>query len=300
MASKGFQVQYEVREVSPEMGSGIFAKQFIPMGTLIWKYNDAIDGNVRIYRNYDEVSNHLKQLSSADSKFFMDHVYLYNNVINEIVDDGKYWNHSEIPNTGCGEDVNSTYAIRDIEEGEQLLDDYGTYEYPEWFQQLAVEFAVPQDFITIKARPGFQIDYEIKDSTYGKGIFTKQFIPANTLIWKFLKGANIRLFRSESDVRQHLESLSIENRIFFLTHVYLFDGYVNEILDDAKIWNHSEDPNTCSGINNDWDSTYAKRDIEAGEELLDDYGTYEYPQWFMNICSEYGVPQDFFLIKNKH
>ena len=55
-------------------------------------------------------------------------------------------------------------------------------------------------------------------------------------------------------------------------HVFLVDGKVNEILDDGCMWNHSEDPNTYSGFQGDWDSSYARRDIQIGEELLDDYG----------------------------
>ena len=36
-------------------------------------------------------------------------------------------------------------------------------------------------------------------------------------------------------------------------------------------------------------NTYAKRDIAAGEELLDDYGVYDTFDWYEAICSEYGV-----------
>lgn len=308
----GFHVEYEVKEVSPTMGNGLFATQDIPIGTLVWKFTrderTAEDtkektamGNVRCYGSYEETKARLQDLSAEDQKFFMEHVYLYNGFANEILDDGKYWNHSEDPNTGCGPDPNSTYAIRDIKAGEQLLDDYGTYEYPDWFVELAKEYAVPQDFITIKARPGFQVDYELKEAPgRGIGIFTKEFIPVNTLIWKFQKGANIRLFKGEEEVTRHLETLSREDRIEWLTHVYLFDGFINEILDDGKMWNHSEEPNTCSGYLDDWDSTYAKRDIQIGEELLDDYGEYEYPQWFFRLCAEYGVPQDYFVVKSEN
>jgi hypothetical protein len=305
----GFHVDYEIKEVNADMGNGIFAKQDIPIGTLIWKFTrdsrvdpansgEAAEGNVRCYSSYEETKARLQELSPEEQKFFMEHVYLYLACANEILDDGKYWNHSESPNTGCGLDVNSTYAIRDIKAGEELLDDYGTYEYPDWFITLAKEYKVPQDFITIKARPGFQMAYELKETPErGVGIFAKEFIPANQLIWKFQIGSNIRLFKGEEECRAHLEILSKENGIDWLTHVYLFDGYINEILDDGKMWNHSEEPNTCSGINDDWDSTYAARDIEIGEELLDDYGTYEYPEWFFGLCAEYGVPQDYFVIK---
>ena len=47
-------------------------------------------------------------------------------------------------------------------------------------------------------------------------------------------------------------------------------GKVNEIQDDGKRWNHSEDPNTSGenlGEGMDPESSYAKRDIKAGEEV---------------------------------
>ena len=49
----------------------------------------------------------------------MSHIYIYDGSINEILDDGMRWNHSESPNTGQRlEDLESSYAIRDIEDGE--------------------------------------------------------------------------------------------------------------------------------------------------------------------------------------
>lgn len=47
-------------------------------------------------------------------------------------------------------------------------------------------------------------------------------------------------------------------------------GKVNEIQDDGKRWNHSEEPNTSGenvGEGMDPESSYAKRDIKAGEEV---------------------------------
>jgi SET domain-containing protein len=284
---------------------GLFATSFIPKGTLIWRYNDKPGGNVASYRGYEETRQRLNQLASHEErKFFMDHIYLHDGRVNEILDDGKFWNHSETPNTGYGaslDDLDSSYAIRDIQAGEELLDDYGIYEYPEWFSQLAREYGVSQDFITIKdsAKPGFNVKYEVRMSEgKGLGLFAAQFIPRDALIWKFFPGVNVRCFDGEAEVRDHLASMATrEEQVDWLTHVYLFGDKVNEIMDDGKLWNHSETPNTYSGVNGDFDSTYAKQDIQPGDELLDDYGEYQYPAWFMALCGEFGVPQDFFTIK---
>ena len=66
----------------------------------------------------------------------------------------------------------------------------------------------------------------------------------NALIWKFSPGNNIKIYIDENEVRTHLETLSPEDKYFWLSHVYFCGGAVNEILDDGKLWNHSETPNT--------------------------------------------------------
>ena len=89
---------------------------------------------------------------------------------------------------------------------------------------------------------GFQIEYDIRTSSLGEevgqGIFTKQFIPRGTLIWKYCPGINVKSYHSKDEVKAKLEELDVVAREFFVSHVYLYDGKVNEILDDAKFWNH--------------------------------------------------------------
>ena len=43
-------------------------------------------------------------------------------------------------------------------------------------------------------------------------------------------------------------------------------------------------------------SSYALRDLVPGEELLDDYGSYEYPAWLTILYDEYQVDMDYFDI----
>lgn len=149
------------------------------------------------------------------------------------------------------------------------MDDYGTYEYPDWFIRLAEEYNTPQDFIVKKEskKPGFHVKYEIRASSIGGvGLFAVDFIKKDTLIWKYGSDRNIKVYHTESAARNYLLSLpSQEAKYEWLSHVYASDGYLNEIRDDGKYWNHSEEPNTVSGVHGDWDSTFAKRDILAGE-----------------------------------
>jgi len=294
----GFHVKYEVKP-SPYGGVGLFAAEYIPANTLIWKYERGV--NVRSYKNEAEILARLEELNADEQKYFMDHVYLFDGFMNEILDDGRLWNHSETPNTGTGSGCDvcwqSSYSIRDIQPGEELLDDYGCYEYPTYFIELAKKYAVPQDFITKKefVKPGFHVKYEVKPSPFGGvGLFAAEYIPANALIWKFAKNLNVKTYVGEAECRKHLSTLPTkEEQYEWISHVYCFDGCVNEICDDAKLWNHSETPNTSSGYGGDWDSTYAARNIEPGEELLDSYSAYEYPPFYIALCKEYDVPLDF-------
>jgi hypothetical protein len=149
---------------------------------------------------------------------------------------------------------------------------------------------------------GFHVEYEVKDSQFGKGLFAKTFIPKGTLLWKYKPGAqgeagiNVLSFRTEAEARARLEELPAGDREFWMDHVYMFEGKLNEILDEGNLWNHSETP--CTGLppageQYDLESSYSVLDIQAGEELLDDYGLYDYPEWYNALCAEYGVTRDW-------
>lgn len=150
---------------------------------------------------------------------------------------------------------------------------------------------------------GFQIRYSIRESTVpgiGQGVFTEEFIQQGKLIWKYGRGINVRVYLDAKEVRARLLELGESEQRFFMSHVYLVGGVLNEILDDARMWNHSDSPNTGYGpVGSDFFSSYASRDILAGEELFDDYGRYEYPSYFVDLAREYSVPLGFFTVKTR-
>lgn len=57
---------------------------------------------------------------------------------------GKSWNHAKVKaNTGSDPitgDEDSSYAISDINPGEEFLDNYATYERIAWFESIAHEY----------------------------------------------------------------------------------------------------------------------------------------------------------------
>ena len=106
----------EVRFVNDQIGYGLFATDRIPMGTITWIL-DALD---RVFT--------AEQYGSLDEthQLLLDK-YSYRNNQGHLVlcwDDAKYVNHSF--NSNC---MTTAYdfelAIRDIEKGEQITDDYG-------------------------------------------------------------------------------------------------------------------------------------------------------------------------------
>lgn len=114
----------ELRFVSPQIGYGIFATALIPKGTITW-VKDELD---RIIPK-DEVAH----LSSANLENLMK--YSYRNFQGDYVfcwDLTRYVNHSYNPNsmlTALGFEI----AIKDIRPGEEVTNDYGTFNITEAF-----------------------------------------------------------------------------------------------------------------------------------------------------------------------
>lgn len=106
----------ELRFISPEVGYGVVAKTFIPKGTITWVL-DMLD------REFTQAEFQALEPVYQD---ILDTYTFRNNKGNLVLcwDNGRFVNHSF--NSNC---LTTAYdfeiAIRDIEAGEQLTDDYG-------------------------------------------------------------------------------------------------------------------------------------------------------------------------------
>lgn len=111
-----------------------------------------------------------------------------------------------------------------------------------------------------------------KSNIDGIGIFAGQFIAKGTPVWRFCPGFDLKM--SEKD----LECLSEPAKQQFLKYAYLNkDGTYILCSDDARFFNHSDNPNCgCAGYSGD-DSVpdIALRDIKTGEELTCDYKSFD-------------------------
>lgn len=136
-----------------------------------------------------------------------------------------------------------------------------------------------------------QVAYELRPSPIaGLGLFAKERIPRGTLLWKYSE-QSVKTFHNTHEILESFKTRTPESILHFLEHAYCWDGHVCEIQDDGRFWNHSKNPNTGSSleVNEDLASSFALRDIEAGEELLDDYSQHDMLDWFEALCKEHEV-----------
>ena len=106
--------------------------------------------------------------------------------------------------------------------------------------------------------------YLDKSKIQGIGLFSDEFIPKGTLIWKFVPGFDFVLTKKE------LNKLPKVAKSWVLHYGYYNKsegGYVI-CVDDARFLNHSENSNTHD---EDKKGTITTRDIKKGEEIICNY-----------------------------
>lgn len=107
-------------------GIGLFADQFIPKGTEIWRFTP----------DFDQKFTREQILNFPDLLQIYIYKYCWRSKKSKLycfsADNGKYFNHSENPNVLSEyrdyEEEVVTVAIRDIEIGEEILDNYNSFE----------------------------------------------------------------------------------------------------------------------------------------------------------------------------
>lgn len=127
-------ILYEIKECQTEKkGKGLFTRQFIKKGDIIWSSKN--DNDV-IEINDDKLLEYLNCYSQNEVIDILDHMYCYNGKCYNIINcDCKYTNHSLNP-TSYVDSNNSSIAIRDIDIGEEITEDYRTYDnyLPEYYK----------------------------------------------------------------------------------------------------------------------------------------------------------------------
>jgi SET domain-containing protein len=105
---------------------------------------------------------------------------------------------------------------------------------------------------------------------HGIGIFADEFIPKGTIIWEFTHGFDVYLTAEE------IQTLPAPAQAQMLKYCHREVDNAKYVLcaDDARFFNHSDEPNTVDlpGLEG---PTIAARDIGIGEELTGDYWDFD-------------------------
>ena len=109
----------------PNAGLGLFADEFIPKGMLVWQFDEGEDRRIS--------KKEFNILSPEEQAYIRK--YAYSKVdspsITLPVGDAKYVNNSDSPNI-YGDNDNVSFAIKDIQPGDEILEDYSVYDDGNW------------------------------------------------------------------------------------------------------------------------------------------------------------------------
>jgi hypothetical protein len=173
--------------------------------------------------------------------------------------------------------------------------------------------SVEEDTLLFPTLPAFLCPVEIRQTpSIGpghKGVFALVDIPSDTKFWKWTNRVhqihkdelhnhieqNIIIdkkyhLRQSSDDRPAISAIETSSSHEEAIRIFLRQGFVlpndpdvfcSNPTDAGRFMNHSPKPN-CGP-----DGTL--RLIEAGEELTMDYSFHGNPQWYQDICAQYGV-----------
>ncbi len=106
---------------------------------------------------------------------------------------------------------------------------------------------------------------------HGTGLFSEENLPAGTVVWRLDPAVDLRLTRAQ------FESLTGPGGEQVRKYCYK-DLVLGEYIlcgDDARFFNHSDEPNCLDYPDEDGGTTVAARDIRAGEELTSDYAAFD-------------------------
>jgi hypothetical protein len=106
-------------------GIGLYADEFIPKGTIIWRFTPGLD----LKLNLEQLQDYKRQVNVARLEDFIYRSKISGDFI-LCADDARFINHSFHPNTiDTMEDVEGlTIASRDILPGEEIVSDYGAFD----------------------------------------------------------------------------------------------------------------------------------------------------------------------------
>lgn len=104
-------------------GTGLFADEFIPKDTIIWEFVSGLD--------VEYTEEEFQKVTGSDKEFLITYCFKFGGKYYLCVDNARFFNHSDSPNCYSSDfsenQLGYTRALRDIEKGEELTDDYAGF-----------------------------------------------------------------------------------------------------------------------------------------------------------------------------
>ncbi len=113
--------------------------------------------------------------------------------------------------------------------------------------------------------------YLAESGIHGIGLFAAQRIRKGTVVWRLDPTLDLELTEAQ------IEALAphARDQIRKYTYLDLVRGSYVLCGDDARFFNHSDEPNCHDFPAADGGTTVAARDIDEGEELTSDYSSFD-------------------------
>ena len=139
-------------------GKGLFANEDIAAGSIIWQFHKSTCQSYfkKLFLNY------CNQLDRERLLEVISHSYLRNGVVYRPTDHTKFINHSFEPNTAFLDDK-TLVAIRDIQKGEEVLENYLSSFDPNDFYYLKVDQEPSRDLILYQIKEHL-LNFEINSN----------------------------------------------------------------------------------------------------------------------------------------
>lgn len=120
----------------------------------------------------------------------------------------------------------------------------------------------------------------------GMGLFADEDVQQGKVIWQYTPDT-CALF-TQKQLETLMESVQHEQIIqYYLTYGWFINhlGGLTVCLDNARFFNHSTEPNSGQMKKSDeaWQYSHALRDIKKGEELTENYKTYDSAPWLNDL-----------------
>lgn len=130
----------------------------------------------------------------------------------------------------------------------------------------------------------------------GLGLFADQEIKKGDIIWKYTPETCSLLTQEQFQVLLGSFHKTEKDLIkYYLTYSYYQKSLNGAVLclDNSRFVNHSDTPNMAGAShlapNIAWQYSLALRDIKEGEELTENYASYDSADWLDNLCQAYEV-----------